>query len=74
MVTDGKSPLQAEKGDKKYTALGDHIIRTNTSHKQCSAILSLDACIIPELQSRFNGEERNLILRPLTMPSLETKQ
>lgn len=61
LVTDGKSPLQAEKGDKKYTALGDHIIRTNTSHKQCSAILSLDACIIPELQSRFNGEERNLI-------------
>jgi len=61
LVTDGKSPIKNEKGDTKYTALGDHIIRTNVSHKQSSAILSLDACVIPELQSRLNGEERVLI-------------
>ena len=62
LVTDGKSLLDEEKGDKKYTALGDHIIRTNEEHKQCSALLSLDACIIPELQSRLNGEDR--VLKP----------
>lgn len=61
LVSDGKSLLEEEKGDKKYTALGDHIIRTNEDHKQCSAILSLDANIIPELQSKLNGEDRTLI-------------
>lgn len=60
LVTDGKSLIEKEKGDKKYTALGDHIIRTNVDHKQCSAILSLDPCVIPSLQSRMNGEERYL--------------
>ena len=61
LVSDGRSILDIEKGDKKYTALGDHIIRTNKEHKQCSAILSLDACVIPELQSQLNGESRVLI-------------
>ena len=61
LVSDGKSLLDEEKGDKKYTALGDHIVRTNEEHKQCSAILSLDACVVPELQTRFNGEDRILI-------------
>lgn len=61
LVSDGRSILNIEKGDKKYTALGDHIIRTDKEHKQCSAILSLDACVIPELQSQLNGESRILI-------------
>ncbi len=61
LVSDGRSPIKFEKGDKKYTALGDHIVRTNKEHKQCSAILSLDACVIPELQSQLNGEKRVLV-------------
>lgn len=61
LVTDGRSPLAAEVGDNQYTALGDHIIRTNKAHKQCSALLSLDPCVIPELQSQLNGESRILI-------------
>lgn len=60
LVSDGRSPLLLEKGDKKYTALGDHIIRTDLAHKQSSAILSLDPCVIPELKSRLNGEDRYL--------------
>ena len=61
LVSDGRSILDCEKGDKKYTALGDHIIRTNEDHKQCSALLSLDPCVIPELQTQLNGEKRLLI-------------
>lgn len=60
LVTDGKSPVKDEKNDKNYTALGDHIIRTDINHKQCSALLSLDPCVIPELKTRLNGEDRYL--------------
>lgn len=60
LVTDGKSPVRDEKNDKNYTALGDHIIRTDVGHKQCSALLSLDPCVIPELKTRLNGEDRYL--------------
>ena len=63
LVADGKSPLEAEKYDRDYTALGDHIIRTDASNKQCSAILSLDPCVIPELQTQLNGTERLIIAR-----------
>ncbi len=60
LVTDGRSPLASEQGDSQYTALGDHIIRTDKAHKQCSALLSLEPCVIPELQLQLNGEQKCL--------------
>ena len=60
LVTDGSPILQIERNDKNYTALGDHIIRTSKTYKQSSALLSLDACVIPELQNQLNGNERCL--------------
>ena len=58
LVSDGRSPLKVESGDKNYTALGDHIIRTNKAHKQSSAILALDPCLVPSLKRQLNGEDR----------------
>lgn len=58
LVSDGKSPLKKERYDKNYTALGDHIIRTDIAHKQSSAILSLDPCVVPQLKMQLNGEDR----------------
>lgn len=60
LVSDGKSPLNDERYDKNYTALGDHIVRTDLSHKQSSAILSLDPCVVPQLKMQLNGEDRML--------------
>lgn len=60
LINDGQSILEDEQTDSTYTALGDHIVRTSQDYKQSSALLSLDPCVIPTLQSRFSGEQRYL--------------
>lgn len=73
LVTDRASNMKGEEGYgdgeegedknsiKQFTALGEHIIRTNK--KNNSAFLSLDPCIVPTLQSQLNGVSRKIQLK-----------
>ena len=84
LVNDGFPELTTEGGtnddtdepndietNPEFTALGDHIIRTNA--KSNSALLSLDPCIIPTLQSQLNGINRKIKLVGKFNLQIETK-